>query len=294
MQKLESLLKQSGDLPALPEIYFKVSELIESEDSTAHEIGEAIQVDPSLTAKILKLMNSAFYGLPTHVTSISQAVSLLGRQMLKQILIGSVLGGVFDDLKSPSFSMRDFWSHSIKTAIIARHLAMQNRNIIDHEAFFTAGLLHDIGRLIIAKVEPDLLAEIDVLAKADDSDILQIETNLLGATHIDVGAALMRKWAMPSMLTQCLLRHHDVDHIGPFALETSIVFLANHLSKHDQVVDEGEMFSTLLTVPNWEKTDCSFEQIHVACQLADEQAYEVMESLGMAGIENSEHYKVLY
>jgi HD-like signal output (HDOD) protein len=139
---LEPLLKQAGELPSLPEVYIRVTELLETESATGQKIGEAVQTDPVLTARILKLINSAYYGLQNPVTSISQAVTLLGRQ---QVLVGSVLAGVFKDFDTTTFPLRDFWQHCIKTAIIARQLAMQNARVIDHEAFFTAGLLHDIA-----------------------------------------------------------------------------------------------------------------------------------------------------
>lgn len=278
MLKLESLLEQSNELPSLPEIYFRVSGLLEVENSTTEEIGDAVQTDPSLTARILKLINSAYYGLPYQVTSISKAVTLLGRQNLKQILIGSVLGGVFRDV---DFTMRDFWHHSIKTAIIARHLAMQNATIIDHEEFFTAGLLHDIGRLVLAKAAPESLVDIDELVQAGDLDVVEVEAKHLGVTHIEVGAALMKKWCMPSLLTQCVVKHHEADHVGPFAIETSIVSIANRLSKYEPAKDDEEMQFILSTMPNWQQTKCTLEQIRIACQLADEQWLEVMESLDL-------------
>jgi len=289
MLKLETLLEQSNELPSLPEIYIKVSELLESDDSSARDIGEAVQTDTSLTARILKMVNSAYFGLPNQVTSVAQAISLLGRQQLKEILMGSILGGVFGDLKIAGFPMQDFWRHSIKTAIISRHLAMQNAKIIDHEAFFTAGLLHDIGRLVIAKVAPESIFEIDELANTGDLDIVQLEAEKLGVTHVEVGGVLMKKWNMPSLLTQCVLKHHEVEHVGPFAIDTSIVYLANQLSQHDLVADEEELETLLSTIQNWQQTGCTQEQIYSACQLADEQAYTVMESLGMVDLEISDN-----
>ncbi len=118
MQMLEPLLKQAGELPSLPEVYIRVTELLETESSTGIKIGEAVQSDPALTARILKLINSAYYGLQNPVTSISQAVTLLGRQQLRQVLVGSVLASVFKDFDITEFPLRDFWQHSIKTAII--------------------------------------------------------------------------------------------------------------------------------------------------------------------------------
>lgn len=288
MHNLHALLEQADKLPSLPEIYLRVSELLESENSSALQIGEAVQTDLSLTTKLLKMINSAYYGLPKQVTSISQAVSLLGRQRLKEVLMGSVLSVVFSDMEIPNFSMRDFWRHSIKTAIIARHLAMQNVNVIDHEAFFTAGLLHDTGRLILAKAAPEALADIAERVKAEGVDGLELETEEFGVTHVQMGVALMKKWDLPSVLILCVAKHHDTDHEGAYAIDTSIVYLANELSKHELVNEEEDMQAILSCIPNWQKTECSLEQVTVACQLADEQWLEVMQSLGMGDMEISD------
>ena len=288
MPNLISLLEKSDELPTLPEIYIRVSELLDDDFSSAHDIGEAVQTDPSLTTRILKLVNSAYYGLPNPVTSVAQAVSLLGRAQLKQILLGSVLAGIFSDLRIPNFSMRDFWQHSIKTAIIARHLAMQNANILDHEAFFTAGLLHDIGRLVIAKAEPDLTVHIRERARSEHRDIVDVETEVLGISHVDVGMAMMQNWSLPGVLTKCIARHHETLHEGPYAVETGIVYLANQLSKYPLPEYEEDMEGILMHIQNWEKTECTQEQIYVACQLADEQEHGVLESLGMVDMEISD------
>jgi putative nucleotidyltransferase with HDIG domain len=291
---LEPLLKQAGELPSLPEVYIRVTELLETESSTGIKIGEAVQSDPALTARILKMINSAYYGLQNPVTSIPQAVTLLGRQQLRQVLVGSVLAGVFKDFDITEFPLRDFWQHSIKTAIIGRQLAMQNACVIDHEAFFTAGLLHDIGWLVIAKVNPGSYIQISELAKTQNKDVIQVEIEKLGVSHIDVGVALLDKWGIPGLITQCVKRHHDTDHNGQIAVETCIVFLANKLSRLDlSKIDEDEeeenvIADILSTIPNWEKTKCTAEQITIACRLADEQWLEVMESLGMVDLDIEE------
>ena len=290
---LEPLLEQAGELPSLPEVYIRVTELLETENASGLKIGEAVQTDPALTARILKMINSAYYGLRNPVTSISQAVALLGRQQLKQVLLGSVLAGVFKDFDVTHFPLRDFWQHCIKTAIIARQLAMQNARIIDHDAFFTAGLLHDVGWLVIAKVNPGSYLQITQLAKNENKDVLQVENEKLGVTHIDVGVALLDKWGIPGLITECVRKHHDRDHVGPLSVETSIVFLANKLSRLDlsdaspvEDQDEEERVSAVLsTIPGWENSKCTPEQIAIACRLADQQWFEVMESLGMIDLD---------
>jgi HD-like signal output (HDOD) protein len=107
----------------------------------------------------------------------------------------------------------------------------------------------------------------------------------LGVTHIDVGVALLEKWGIPGLITQCVRKHHHTDHIGPFAIETSIVYLANKLSRLDLSNEEDVIEDVLSIIPNWEKSNCTAEQITIACSLADEQWLEVMESLGMVDLD---------
>jgi HD-like signal output (HDOD) protein len=285
MVELETLLEQAGDLQTLPEIYIRVTELLEDENSSAHQIGSTVQTDPALTAKVLRLINSAYYGLPNSVSSIAQSVTLLGRQQLQQVLMGSVLVGVLKNFEISEFPLRDFWQHSIKTAIISRHLGMQNVHILDHEALFTAGLLHDMGWLIIAKVVPSAFTNITQLAVERKVETLEIESEKLGLTHVDVGVALMQKWAIPGAITQCVKHHHNLEYEGPFSVETSIVALANKLSHHVITTDDHEVEIMLNQIPDWQKTKCSAEQIMIAIRLADEQWYEVMDSLGMCDLE---------
>ena len=281
MFTLEALLKQAGELPSLPEAYIRVTELLEDEKSTAYQIGDAVQTDPALNSRILKLINSAYFGLRNPVTSISQAVTLLGRDNLQQVLVGSVLSQVFKDFEVGEFPLRDFWQHCIKTAIIARQLAMQNARIIDHEAFFTAGLLHDIGWLVIAKVNPGAYRVVGDIANREKTDVIEIERDKLGITHVDVGVALLKNWRIPRLIVECVRSHHQDDHSEPFEIETSIVFLANRLSRVALQDEDQDLEEILPGIPQWEQTRCTLEQVEIACRLAEEQWRDVMQSLGM-------------
>ena len=111
---LEQLIGKGQDLPSLPEIYLRVSEQLEDEGSTVQQIGDTVQNDPAITTRVLKMVNSAYYGMPNEVASVSQAVSLLGRERLKHILIGSVLRGVFSVQENPAFSMQVFLAAQYK------------------------------------------------------------------------------------------------------------------------------------------------------------------------------------
>lgn len=285
MFTLDTLLKQAGELPSLPEAYIRVTELLENDQSTANQIGDAVQTDPALNGRILKLINSAYFGLRNPVTSIAQAVTLLGRDNLQQVLVGSVLSQVFKDFNISDFPLRDFWQHCIKTAIIARQMAMQNARIIDHEAFFTAGLLHDIGWLVIAKVNPGAYRSIGDIASAEGRDMIEVERDKMGVTHVEVGVALLEKWGIPRLIVECVKGHHENDHVEPFEIETSMVYLANRLSRVPLDDGEQQLDEVLCAIPQWEQTRCTREQIGIACGLAEEQWREVMESLGMLDLD---------
>ena len=282
---IESILKKGQDLYSLPEIYIRVSELLDNENSSAILIGDTVQTDPAIASRVLKMVNSAFYGLPQQVASISQAVALLGRFQLRQILIGSVVGTVFTQIDNPAFSMQKFWEHSIKTAIIARQLAKQRSDAGSPDVLFSAGLLHDIGRLILASKAREEFAMVTELVDIRRYDVITAELEVIGFTHAQIGAALIRQWALPEILIACAGHHHENEHSGEFATASRLVYLANRLSQYVPPIDEEEALDMLAEIANWEAANRSVEQISQACQQAEDQVFEVMDFLGMVNIE---------
>jgi len=285
---LEQLVGRGQELPSLPEIYLRVAEQLEDETITVQQIGDTVQHDPAITTRVLKMVNSAYYGLPIQVASVAQSVSLLGRERLKHILIGSVLRGVFSSGQyNPAFSMQVFWQHSIKTAIIARELARQVREIEEPESMFTAGLLHDIGKLLLFKKFPERMLAAEEHAMQKRVDVLSAELSQVGLTHTAVGEALMQYWGLPQLLIDCATRHHEIVHDGPDRHATHLIYLANQLSHYVPPLDDGETQDILHDIENWDMGNVSLEQIASACQHADDMVFEVMESLGMVAIEIS-------
>ncbi len=284
---LDQLIGSGQDLPSLPEIYLRVSEQLEDESTGVQQIGATVQNDPAITSRILKMVNSAYYGLPNQVSSVAQAISLLGRERLKHILIGSVLRGVFSGNDNPAFSMQAFWQHSIKTAIIARQLARQMNQIDEPEAMFTAGLLHDIGKLLMINHFPELMLATEEYMIQKRVDVLSAELQQIGITHTAVADALMQHWGLPRLLIDCAVLHHEPVHDGPNRFATHLVYLANHLSEYVPPLDDAETRDILEDIENWDMGCLSLEQIASACQQADDLVFEVMESLGMVAIEIS-------
>ncbi len=285
---IDELIGRGQELPSLPEIYLRVSQLLEDEKVSVYEIGDTVQNDPAITTRVLKMVNSAYYGLPNQVSSVAQAISLLGRERLKHILIGSVLRGVFSAQDNPAFSMQEFWQHSIKTAIIARQLARELAVIQEPEAMFTAGLLHDIGRLLLINRVPEQLLAAEEYMIRKRVDILSAEIAEIGLTHTAVGEAMMHHWGLPQLLIDCARYHHEIVHDGPNRRATHLIYLANQLSQYVPPLDDGETVDILDDIENWDQGDLDLEQIASACQHADDMVFEVMESLGMVAMEISE------
>ena len=278
---LDQLLKQGDALPTLPEIYFKVTELLEDKDSSVEDIGKIIATDPAISYKILTMVNSAYFGLPNEVFSINQAIILLGRFRIKQILIGTLLGDVFRGFSNEYFSLEEFWQHSIRTAIIAEQLAIVSHYSEETETIFTAGLLHDVGRLILAAKMPEVLPVIDQNAIDRRISIVRSEIEIIGLSHTEIGAALMQKWGFPELIWVSVSNHHRADYSGPFFQVTQLVCLANQLAHYKPPADVEAMRQILDTIPNWQDVDDSAEYFFDICQKAETLVYEVASSLGL-------------
>lgn len=283
---LEALLAQGPELSSLPEVYMKVNEQLEDDFCSAAEIGETVQADPAIATRILKMVNSAYYGMPNRVSTISQAVSLLGRERLKQIVIGSVLVNMFKDPHHEAFSLQEFWQHSIKTAVIARQLASQHRRNYEPDALFIAGLLHDIGRLVLASKLPEVYTEIERMRRR--RGVIGAEQQLLGFDHAELGGALMAQWGLPELLVVCTRYHHDFDYEGEFTDASRIIYLANKLSLNLPPIDEDEAYEQLDEIENWQTLDIPFEQICYASQYSEDELLDVMDSFGMINMQVSQ------
>ena len=278
---IETLLLYDSELSSLPEIFIRVSELLDDENSSSVQIGQVVETDPSLTSRILKMVNSAYYGFQNTVASISQAISILGRDRIRQILVGAVLGGVFGNMKNKVFFMEDYWHHSVKTAILSRLLCRESKISDEAESLFTAGLLHEIGRLILVQKMPELAQEVENAVETEGENIYQAELRIFGYTHCEVGAAFITHWGLPDILSEISKYHHTPEKAEKYVQEVKIVNLAKNISFLISPIQQIEVEFVLEDVAGWQDIGLSEEKITEICIEADEQVYQVMESLGM-------------
>lgn len=214
-QVVDKALASIGDIATLPEITIRIIELVEDASSTARDLHEVIKNDPALSVKVLKVVNSAFYGLPGQVASVDRAIILLGLSAVKNITIAASIARLFKGKRiSERFTATDLWRHSVAVAVAARTLAKCSPHPAMADEMFVAGLIHDIGMLIERQTFPEEFADVINRCSDEDADFLQCERELIGADHQAFGVGLTTKWKFPRHLRAAVGFHHNPQQLS--------------------------------------------------------------------------------
>lgn len=208
---LRGLVARLGQLPAVPDLYRRITDLCESERASVDELAAVIGQDVAMTAMILKLANSAFFSLRQPVSSVAEAVSYLGIDLLKALVLAHGLFGQVGSFRIPSFTIQHLWQHSLTVGAAARRIAEAEEAGRErvNEAF-TAGLLHDVGILVLASRFPEDYARTIELNHRSGGDLETTEYHVFGATHGEVGAYLLALWGIPEPIVQAAAHHHTI------------------------------------------------------------------------------------
>jgi HD-like signal output (HDOD) protein len=223
----QSLIGPDLELVSLPEIFYQIEAVINNPRSSAFHIAEVISKDPSLSAKLLRIVNSAFYGFPKQVDTISRAVAIVGSDQLQLLTLGTSVIALFRDIPSTLMNVGWFWKHSLSCGIAARLIASY-KNFPNIEQLFISGLLHDLGKLIIFKNHPREAAVALNQAGQSGSFHYLMEQTFLGFDHLQVGSALAEKWKLPLSLQQAIGSHHDPLKY-PHSVDAAVVNMADNL-----------------------------------------------------------------
>ena len=194
------VLRVSQELVSPPEIYTRLQELLADPDWTPEEVAHVIEHDPGLSGRLLKLVNSPLYGLTTRVISIPHAISLVGIRDLRDLVLGTSVMKSFRDLPEDLFSVSAFWHTSLRNAVMARSLAQHHPAPEKLEAVFVAGLLADVGQLVLFRVLPEPSRKALLQAGREAEGLLAAERQIIGCDHAEVGARLMQEWGLPEVL----------------------------------------------------------------------------------------------
>ncbi|TSE25462.1 HDOD domain protein [Tepidimonas sediminis] len=206
---LDELLQQAKAIPSIPRVVSEVLTELDRDDPDTHRLTELIASDPGLTARILKLANSAFFGLTRQIDSVGEAIAVLGFNHLRTLVQAVALGASFKTV--PGVNLEQFWRYSVNTAKICRPLARSLR--LPEGAAFTAGLVHAVGDLVMHIGMPDVVAKIDWRVSPFDLGRAEVERSVLGYTYADVSAAFAQRWDFPDAIVRAL-KHQLVPFEG--------------------------------------------------------------------------------
>lgn len=225
----KDIVKNITDLVSLPETCSEINRLVEDPQASAQDIAQAISRDPGLSARLLKIANSSYFGFPSRIDTISRAVAIIGTQELRDLVLATSIIGTLGGIDNKVTPLRDFWKHSLRCAIIARTLAA-HCHCGNLERYFVAGLLHDVGNLVLYRELPELASETLHESRYSATPIERIERRVFGFDHAQLGAELMRAWQLPADLSEVTENHHDPVRSRNLPVATSLIHIADYLA----------------------------------------------------------------
>ena len=230
-ERLQQLVGRMEHLPSVPSLYSEIVDKMHDPEVVLEDVGAIIAKDAGMTAKMLKLVNSAFFGLRREVSSPAEAVSYLGLDTIKSLVLSMHAFSQFETANAAGFSLAAVWNHSMATAAAAKQLTLMethDRKLMDEA--FVAGLLHDAGKIALAFNFPDEYTKIMAQAQANGGDLIRAEQEILGANHADVAGYLLGLWGLPTPVVEAIALHHHpgLSHNDSFSPLTA-VHVANAL-----------------------------------------------------------------
>jgi len=241
-KNVRAVIDQINNLPTLPQVVTRVIQLSENPDTSASDIARVISSDQALMTKVLKVVNSAYFGLPRKISTLTQATVILGFNTVKNLAItASVLKMFGAGGGEERFKREDFWRHSLGCAAGARVLAKQCRFLSPEEAF-VAGLIHDIGKIVIDQLLHEEFERILDLVHQKHIPIIDAEKQILGVTHADIGQWLGTKWNFPNHLVDSIAYHHRPEVVQDNHRLVRIVRLADLIARRENLGSGGDQY----------------------------------------------------
>jgi len=239
-ERLKQLALGTSSLPALPALYAQLTEELKQDSTSIERVAEIVSQDPGMTTKIIQLVNSAFFGLPQQISDIQEAIVYLGLTTVRSLVLGLQVFSRFEGNKIPGFSLEKLASHGRLTGMLARKIAEAERGDLGmRDQCFLAGLLHDVGRLVLAKDLPEEYGRVLQAAQAEGKAVWEVELREFGATHAEVGGYLLGLWGLPHAVVEAVTFHHrpDPDSLPGFSPAVA-VYVAN-IFAHDLTSTTG-------------------------------------------------------
>ena len=250
---INRLDKRKIVLPEIPSVVFELNEVIANPISSAEHIAQVVNKSPSLTALLLKIVNSSFYGFPSKIGKVSHAVTLIGTREISGLALGISILSIFKNIPKEMIDMYSFLKHSLACGILSRILAAQ-KNFGQTEQLFVSGLLHDLGRLILYLYFTKESRNILSCSRNNDKLLYEAEQDYLGCDHAQLGQHLMEQWKLPLILENSVLYHHNPSEARQ-PLPAAIVHLADIIVNSLGIGSSGEKYVPPLDTAAWGNLD---------------------------------------
>ena len=253
---VEHMVEDVSTVHSLPLFYSQLSEAIDHPRSSIGDIAKIISEDQGLTARILKLANSPLFGYFSKIDTITQAVTIIGVLQVRDLALALSVMDVFKGIPEDLVNMEQFWRHSIATGLASRILATSQRES-NLERFFVAGILHDVGRLVMYVRVPEICLELLEECRSSGRLLHRAERERFGFDHADVGGALLRRWKIPPRVAEPVGTHHNCSRGDQYPREACILHFADITAHALQIGNSGEIFVPPLDPDVWGRLQIS-------------------------------------
>ncbi len=274
MSSPEELVSGTESLVSMPEVYFRVRALVQDPDSGPADIADVISCDPGLSARFLRVANSAFFGLRGRVETVSRAVAVMGMQQVHDIVLATSVARAFSGVPSSLVDMEQFWRNSVYCAIVSRMLAVRC-GVLDSERLFVEGLLRDVGHLVMYLKVPAQARRALMQAQQESCSLHQMERKVVGCDYAEVGGELMTVWGLPESLATAIRYHTEPSAIEERRLETSILHIAAGATAG--LGKAGGIVPFVVEPVAWETTGLSEADVDAVREGADQELSYVLD-----------------
>ena len=222
-----------------PILYYQLREKLDDPDSSFDDLALIIKTDPAMSARLLKIVNSAFYGFDEKVDTLTHALNIIGTEQLTDLALAAIVTSRFEGIPRDLINMETFWMHSIACGIAARKIAKRMPGV-EAEKMYLGGMLHDIGSLILFKESPEDAKKILLRCKESGENLFKVEKEILGYDHAEVGALLLSEWKLSGRLAEMVKYHHQPANAREYLKEACIIARADALVYEMKIGNSGE------------------------------------------------------
>lgn len=271
----ESVVEGVDDLLSLPDAAIRLNALLVDPDVSANEIADVVSVDAALAARVLRAVNSAYFGLRTRVDTISKAIAMIGTSELHSLVLTTSAAQAFKSISYKLVDMETFWQHSVRAALAARGFAESSLKR-HRERVFLSALMHDIGKLVLYHQVPTVSTRVlEAVREGQLQD--EVEFALLGFTHADVGAVLLERWNLPSSLSVPVRYHHRFAEAPEYTQESALIYLGSRVADYMELKRSDETPVLVDADDAWNQARCSPSELEEVMVDVDMNWLQVIE-----------------